>query len=285
MLGFITFLVVLFSGGNAVAETYTIQRAEFGRSERHQYFLELLNLAVKNSGSKTKVTFVEAKNDRLQGYNVRAVQKGKLDVIWTMTDSKRETQLLPIRIPLYKGMLGHRICIIQKDKLNRFKDIRSIEDFERRRLTIGQGHDWPDTKVLKSNGLQVVTGHSYEGLFGMLKKGRFDCYARGINEPWSEIDKFGSGSLDIDRHISLIYHSPVYFFVGKQHNQLAKMIESGLNKSIDSGEFDQLFEKYNGKFLKLAELDKRQNIRLKNPDLSSGSKKIVDVAKYWLKLK
>ena len=52
-----------------------------------------------------------------------------LDVMWGATKNSYEQRMLPIRIPLFKGLLGHRLFIIRSDnqsKFNKVSDIRKL---------------------------------------------------------------------------------------------------------------------------------------------------------------
>ncbi|MCX4029761.1 hypothetical protein H0A36_18915 [Endozoicomonas sp. SM1973] len=50
----------------------------------------------------------------------------QLDVVWSMTSIERETLFTPVRIPLLKGLLGHRIFIIRNGEEQRFEGIVSF---------------------------------------------------------------------------------------------------------------------------------------------------------------
>jgi hypothetical protein len=62
--------------------------------------------------------------------------------------------------------------------------VHSLADLKPMRF--GQGSDWPDTAVLRDNGLQVVTSQNYASLFRMLDAGRFDLFPREVLVAWDE---------------------------------------------------------------------------------------------------
>ena len=119
-------------------------------------------------------------NDRLE----KDLSEGLIDIFWSATNAKLEQQLIPIRVPLYKGLLGHRILVIHNDNKNLFSNVVGLNEL--RKFNFGQGRDWSDTEILKANGLKVTTG-TYEGLFMMTDGKRFDAFPRGILEPWAEL--------------------------------------------------------------------------------------------------
>jgi hypothetical protein len=185
-----------------------------------------------------------------------------------MTDKEREKKLLPIRIPLFKGLFGLRLCLVKKGDADRFKDIKTLQDWLDSGYVIGQGEDWPDTKILKSNGLPVLTSPHYSALFKMTGRGRIDCFARSVLEPASELPRFEVGKIELDEHLLFQYRAPIYFFVNKDDYLLAKRIETGLLRAIADGSFDAVFYGLHEHSFDGLNLSKRTLIALPNTHLS-----------------
>src|SRR5690606_39187704 len=154
---------------------------------RDQYYVELLQLAL----DKTRDTYGDfvlepAPFIMLQGRAIRSLAENRyLDVLWTMTAPEREQELLPVRIPLVRGLLGYRALIIRKQDADRFAALRQLDVLSSLRAV--QGHDWPDTLNLRANGLPVTSSSYHPTMFDMLRLGRVDYFPRGINEAWSEL--------------------------------------------------------------------------------------------------
>ena len=88
-----------------------------------------------------------------QGRALRQLAEGRdLDVVWSITSEERERDLLPVRIPIDKGLYGWRLLLINQSELGRFEKVRSLDDLKS--LRAGQGHDWPDTGLLRREPLQ-----------------------------------------------------------------------------------------------------------------------------------
>lgn len=122
----------------------------------------------------------------VQNRAIQELAKGnKVDVYWTMTSIEREEKLLPVRIPLLKRLFGYRIFLIREEDRKKFANINSVEELKQ--LVAGQGSDWPDTKVLRANGFDVVGITDYKSIFPMLHRTRVDYVPRGISEPWGEV--------------------------------------------------------------------------------------------------
>ena len=160
-------------------------------------------------------------------------------VLWTATSRDRERVLRPIRIPLLKGLMGKRVFLIREGEQARFDRVQTLEDLAR--LRAGQGSHWPDTDILRANGLAVTTTSNSDLLFRMLRGRRFDYLPRGVTEAWHELETRDTEGLSVERRLVLSYPFALYFFVNKEHQDLAQRIESGLKGLIVDGRFDHYF--------------------------------------------
>lgn len=235
---------------------------------RFNYAISLLTYVL----NKTIATHGPFKIKPAKGMNVgRAIEflkkhdENTVNVIWTTSSKERENSLLPIRIPIRKGLLGYRIFLIKKEDQKIFSNIQTVEQLKQ--LTVGQGHIWNDVIVFKENDFSIVTGPNYEGLFRMLLKGRFDYFSRGVNEAPSEYEsrKEMYPNLAIEDSILLYYPWPKYFFTSKKNIKLAQRIEQGLNMMIEDGSFDALFLKYHKEDIERVNLKDRKLFRINNP--------------------
>jgi hypothetical protein len=202
-------------------------------------------------------------------YMVELENEGKpssispINVAWSSTSINKEKILLPIRIPLRKGILGYRIALISKDKQALIDQVKTVADL--RRLSIGQGLGWGDVQVYEANGLNVKTAQ-YDKLFTMTALGRFDIFPRGISEVFSEyaIRSADNPGLAIESNLLLYYPWPYYFFFNKNDMALKQRVESGIRKMMADGSFDAIFKKYNSQAIERADFKHRRIIVLKN---------------------
>lgn len=247
----------------AYAKTLNVSWAE---SPKEAYPLGLLKLAL--SYSDTQYTYKKTSELLTQGKQVNEVKSGGMDVAWLGTSQQLEQELLPIRIPVYRGLLGHRIFIIRAGDQARFDNITTLAQLKQ--VPLGQGRFWADAGILKAAGFNVVTATKYDGLFYMLDGGRFDAFPRGVHEPWSELKQFNNLPLTTEQKLMVIYPMPMYFFVNKNNKALAAEIRNGLEKAIADGSFEQYF--FNNPMiqdvLQKAHLKQRRAFRINNPDLS-----------------
>jgi hypothetical protein len=209
-----------------------------------------------------------------------SARSGTIDVIWTATNKELEAELIPIRVPLEKGLLGHRIFIVHRDNKNLLANVDTIEQL--RAYTIGQGRGWTDAEILKANGFKVTLAPKYESLFYMIDGKRFQLFPRGVNEPFAEIEKRPELELAVDENVMLVYRMPYYFFVNPARKELADDIESGLMAAIDDGSFDKYFfaDETTQKVISNVSNKNRKIFKLTNPELPE--KTPLDNQKLWV---
>jgi len=249
---------------------------------RTQYFLSLLSLTLdKTIATHGPYQLQVHQQSMQQGRTIVELQKQALDIIWSVTSIEREKLLAPIRIPLLKGLISHRVFIINKRDQARFTAIKNIEQL--RLFSAGQGHDWPDLKILRHNNLNTFSSSSYLGLFGMLSLRRFDYFPRGINEAWQEIATIAPDNLMVEPTLLLQYPSPIYFFFNPSNTALKQRVEQGLLLAIKDGSFDQHLYSHPSikRALQLSKMSQRKLITLENPLLSVQSKLILANKSLW----
>ena len=273
-LGFCSLFFVAPAAG---AETLNLFKAVESNSE---YLDGLIKMALAESG--TRYQFDNNLTPTYLARDLQLLEQGQLSVYWTTATAELEQQYRPVRIPLFRGLLGHRIFLIRKGDQHKFNHIQTIDDL--RGISIGQGQDWTDTKILEANGLKVVTAIKYGSLFDMLEGGRFDAFPRGLQEPWNEIKARPDFALEVEKNILLVYKMPFYLFVAKNNERLAQDFENGFRQIIDNGSFKQYFVNYPSikETIARAQLKHRTVIKLENPFLSSATP--VDQPELWFDL-
>src|SRR5690625_5753889 len=76
---------------------------------------------------------------------IESVRTGELTQMWGSGDKDMEQQLLPVHIPLYKGLLGRRVMVIDPDNQYKVDQVNTLEDLQR--LTFGQGTTCADPRI------------------------------------------------------------------------------------------------------------------------------------------
>jgi len=247
------------------AETVTYPQSGSPGDVRDVYPIKLLQLALDKAGTTAYVLRV-SNVPMLQGRSfLELAHGGTIRVAWGMTSIKRETELLPIRIPIFKGLQGWRLALVREDRSEALATTHDVRDL--RRFVAGQGNDWPDTDILRGNGIEVLGVTRYESLFRMLSIGRFDYFPRSLVEIWAEGEQHRKEGIVIDQHLLIRYPTAFYFFTNKSDMRLADTIRTGLERAIADGSFDKLFCMQYAPAIAQAKLERRTVIDLINPIL------------------
>lgn len=260
-------LVVLLLASSAVswsAEPQVVRMPTLpgGQLPHTRYIRALLDAGIAGSGLRLE----QVPTDMYQGRAIEALQQagGRLDLIWTMTSDEREQTLLPIRIPIDRGLLGWRISLMRADSVGRLSGVTDVNSLAR--LRAGQGEDWPDAAILRANGIPVEATPSYEQLFPMLAGGRFDHFPRSVIEIGSEVTAFPQEApLAIEPTLLLRYPTALYFFVAPARPQLAATLTRGLEAAVADGRAARLFRQFILPTLRPLGLPGRRVITLVNP--------------------
>lgn len=246
------------------ADVVRFPKPEFEGDRRYDYALQLLQLGLSKAGTEYRIqTAAFPMNQERQVLELEAGRT--IDVGPIPSSAEREARLLPIRIPINKGMLGWRLGLIRKGDKGLIAGVNTLDDLKRVRLA--QGQEWPDTHILRANGIDVITAPKYEGLFKMLVGKRFDYFPRSVMEIWDE-QAINDATLEVEPHLALHYFYDAYFMVNRRNTKLAQDIRDGLEKAVADGSFDKLFEQYYGERLRKARLETRTVIELRNPLLT-----------------
>jgi hypothetical protein len=203
-----------------------------------------------------------------------------MDVIAAGTNHNREHLLLPVRFPILKGLNGWRVALVKKNNHSLFLEHSTLSSFKT--LSAGQLHSWSDTKVIESNGIEVVKASNYQGLFDMLENKRFDYFPRSILEVAWEYEANKERDIIIEPYRLIHYPTAYYYFVNKNNIQLAETISFGLEQALQDGSFVKLFDKYFSHAINNIRDDKRKVIELSNSLLPV--KTPLERAELWLDL-
>lgn len=228
------------------------------------YVRRVVDLALARANSKLEIRPIDL--DMPQGRTLMelAAGRGSIDLMWTMTDIQREASgLLPVRIPIDRGLLGWRLLLVRRGELAQWRRVRTLDDLRWR--VAGQGHDWPDTTILRANGLQVGTSSGYEALFRMLAAGRIDYFPRSILEVDAEMTGGHRAGLAIVPGLMLQYPAAAYLFVSPARPDLAAELRTGLEAAVADGSLQRLHREFYGAVIKAHPVSPGRVLRLSNP--------------------
>lgn len=238
-----------------------------------KYFVGLLEAALEATrdmgGFELKPSETRLSTARL--IDAIADDTGAANIMTRGSNLEEEERLMPVRIPLDRGLLGYRIMLVRKADVTRFANVNSVEEL--RRIPIGQGSRWPDANILRASGMKVVGGYYSPGLLRMLDEGRFDMFARA---PWeapaslAEAEKQGLTDIVIEPSLVLVYPYPRIFMVSRKGSgpELAKRLDTGLRRMIANGQFEAMFNDFFGPAIENTRLRERRVLRIDNKLIS-----------------
>jgi hypothetical protein len=255
---------IMFS--NSIFANKIVLNKELSKLDsRYQYTYDLITLIIEAT-PEFGPSEVETSNFHMtRGRALIELKSGKLvNVMAEAPKPEWDENLLVIPIPIRKGIQGLRVFIIgnKNDKL--LKNINTLEGFKN--LSTGSGTHWSTRTAMEEAGFEVITGSNYDGLFGMLSKGRFSTFGRGINEAYSEVENQQNKypNLIVDTHVLLHIPLVTYFYVSPKAPEVAKRIKVGLLRLIESGSFDLFFYKRHCKDILKAQINKRKVFHIPN---------------------
>ncbi len=263
-------LTVLLLSGEVSADKVIINRPLSDHDVRYQY-PELLLQMVLDATEKEYGADRVVQADLVMSRDKALMELLKGDLIEVMAEAPKpewEERLIPVRIPIRKGVQGLRVFFIMKENQHLIRQIRTFEEFTQ--LPTGSGAQWSTVRVMRNAGFDVITSDSYEELFQLLAEGRFHTFGRGINEVYSEFYRHVTEfpELRVDDNLLLYIPLPTYFFVTPKRPDLAKRIEKGLMAMIVSGQFDDFFCRYHSQDIEAANIEKRKVFCIPNINLS-----------------
>lgn len=256
-------LALLFSvNAQCASWQITYPRPVEATSTIEEYPLQLLALALDQTGVNYQLN--PSENLLPKGKALSRLQDNReINIVWGMTNPQREKDLLAIRIPIFKGLIGWRLLLIRKDMAERFTYIQQLEHLLK--LSPLQGRDWADTKILQSNGFDVLTERTHSAMMKMLGNAQGDFFPRSIIEIWDELaNNELENQIQIQPTIGIRYPAAIYFFVNKKSVPLANIIASGLEKAIKNGKFEALFKEHYQGYIDKAQLGGRTFYQLDN---------------------
>lgn len=262
-------LTLALSSQAALPPEVIVNRPLSADDSRYVYPEALLNKVLAQSLGAKAPAVVQSDSAMSRDRVFRELQRGQL--IHVMAEAPKpgwEEELIPVRIPIRKGVQGYRLFLINATFQPQMDRIRTLADLQH--YPTGSGAQWSTLRVLRDAGFEVYTSPNYEGLFEMLSRQRFQTFSRGLNEAYRELEQFSPRypGLAVDRAVALYIPLPTYFFVTPRYPELATAIEEGLEQMIASDSFDAFFCDHHRADIERARLADRTLFCLPNANLS-----------------
>ncbi len=261
------FLAVVFSSPLSAAEDIKLWYRNYDKLAIRDFIDTALQVTENSHGPANLVRSIQVPLGRA----VNQLESGKdVDLIVTALTAEKEKKFNIIYEPIDKGLLGIRICLVQKRNVDFFKGMNSIADFRAQKTRFGVGSHWIDHQVMSYNDLDIIHAPVYERLFKMLKADRFECLPRSINEIDLEIARH-KRDLAIEPHIAFAYPQSDFLILNKSNKTLFQRLETGIERMSADGSLQALFDKHYSHLLRKHKLFSRKVIFLETQMLSKNA--------------
>ncbi len=254
--------------GAEAAESQAITPVYYPGKLRQDYYTDLLHLALSYPcATQYAVQPSDLDLPKKRAFDLMNAGQG-IDVMYGSASNERINTYRAIPFPILRGLMGLRIALVSSAEPNILKNAHSLAALSR--LRVGQFISWSDTAILRANDFNVEAASTLESLYQMLDKGRIDYFPRSVLEIQQNQAEHAELNLQIDPHILLYYPTATYYYVAKDNNALADALLCGLEHAQQSGQLNQLFERYYGDVLQQLNVAGRRVIKLQNPLLPAG---------------
>ncbi|MDF1764646.1 MAG: transporter substrate-binding domain-containing protein [Oleibacter sp.] len=217
-----------------------IQPPRSNQDGSYQYYRDLLLLILNHELLNISIEIPNTEASQRRSFQM--LEDGSLDIVWAGTSETYEKQYRAIKVPLYGGLLGLRLALIRRSDKAVFDVITDASQLKS--LSACQSDQWADADILEDNGYLVERAVKFSTMHLMLSRGRCDYFPRGITEAYNEAKQPGNENLMVYERIALYYHFHMYFFVEKENEALAMILETRLQQLAKSGELLQFMQQH-----------------------------------------
>ncbi|MBX2830125.1 MAG: hypothetical protein KTR23_02930 [Rhodospirillales bacterium] len=244
------------------------------------YEFEVLEMALEHADGDHSFEFTEIPG--LTQFRVfKLLDDGEVSVTVNSYSKEREERFLQVNYPLTRGLLGHRVFLVNPDQAKVLAKVTSLAELKR--FCIGFSNDWPDAKVFEDNGFCVVRAPRKQ-LFAMLEGNRFDLLASTVKQGKSELklSKKNGFNFVLDTSVTVVYPYDFFFYVRKDDMVRHRILEQGLARAYVSGAFMEHFNSDPGivAALEEARLSERKVFNIENDELGPENLNIAPLL--WL---
>lgn len=235
-----------------------------GREGPNRYVERLITSALATLGQSAVIAYHPLPS------NVKRIEKllsdeGAIDVAWLPATRQRIERLSYVPVPIYQGLHGTRLLLVNQTKLSEFAKVDTIEGLK---ALIGVQHrTWSDTEVLKSNGLPINGELEYDNMLRAIESGLADYFPRSAMTIQSEQRRLASRGIVIEPRLSLVYPNYFLLFVSTRSPALLADLSRGVDNMASNGELQVLFKNFFDARFEGLNLHNRTRIVLSNPEL------------------
>lgn len=283
LVSLVILMAALVSTQVAAVDTVKILKPLLGHDKRSKHKDEVILRALQVTQDEFgPYKFKTVDGNMSPGRALISMQDGNIiNTFIAPSNDEWNTNTTVIKIPVRQGLLSYRLLLVHKSSLDKFSQVKTLEDISK--LSAGLHNDWVTTDVFRHAKMNVVTAHNYEGLFLMISRNRFDYMPRAIYEIYDELEtrKADLKNVVVEPNIALYVPMVSYVYVSPKEPRLAKRIETGLRKLVETGEIKEILHKYYEEDIERANLQNRILIKVDNPDFNDHH--VLNDEDLWIK--
>ena len=252
-------------------------------SRRENYTHELLRAVLDRTRAAYGPYELAPSPPMHEKFRALALERGDDGINISVFPSKRgyPRTVIPVRIPIDRGLMGYRVLTIRAADQPRFDAVRTADDLKQFHFGLRGG--WIDVGIMQRDGFAVETGLTLNGLMHMLDAGRFDAFSNSPPPAAELLDRLTATypGLVIEAGLLVHYPMPVYFWFRDTEDgrRRAERVRAGLEQMIRDGSMKALFDKWYGPALARLGVDRRRIVELPNPQLDPADP--VDRPDLW----
>ncbi len=271
----VALLLTIISTQALSDETGTLSLRLWDKNYDRPQTLAFIQLAIEKAEPKYgKITLSRVEIDTLSQATQALEKNQQIDAYVSGTDIPKEESLLPIYIPLERGLLGFRACMIQPKNQPLFSDIQLANQFAENQLYVGLGSSWPDRNIMIDNGFIIKHANNYESLIAMLANNDVQCFSRSMMEIDDEL--MAHPKFDAEKRLAFIYPFADILYVRPDATKLHEALNYGLEVAIKDRSYFALFDQFYADSLQKYEFYFRKILVLRNNNISANAREAIN---------
>ena len=166
------------------------------------------------------------------------------NIIWASPIHPQREEMLPIEIPISRGLSSYQYLWVRPADLKLFSHVRTADDVKDFPILTGQ--NWGANDILEADGFELRKGYS-ANLPGMLMAGRGDILLWPVFGIFNIYEKYGVANLEMTPIQDVLVHLPqaVYFWVAQDGSEdLHDAVESVLRAAMKDGYLNELMRSF-----------------------------------------
>jgi len=138
-------------------DTFKMNPPESENDHRYQYTYDLLTLIIEATNNDFGVASIQISDDTMSRNRIfrELLEGNNINVMAEASNAQWDEQLIPIKIPIRKGIQCFRVFIIKDKNVSIMANVNTLSQLVA--LETGSGSQWSSKAAMQSAGLRVFT--------------------------------------------------------------------------------------------------------------------------------